>query len=48
MSTKQDPTLNWKTLQTQTITAAEWPIVYRELGTNNPALSPRPDRAELG
>jgi pimeloyl-ACP methyl ester carboxylesterase len=36
MSTKQEPTVNWKNVPTRTITAGGVEFAYRELGTNNP------------
>jgi pimeloyl-ACP methyl ester carboxylesterase len=35
MSTKQEPTVNWKNVPTRTITAGGVEFAYRELGTNN-------------
>jgi pimeloyl-ACP methyl ester carboxylesterase len=36
MSTKQEPTVNWKNVPTRTITAGGVEFAYRELGRNNP------------
>jgi hypothetical protein len=36
MSTQQEPTVNWKSVPTRTITAGGVEFAYRELGTNNP------------
>ena len=35
MSVFQDPTVNWKTVPTKTITAAGVEFAYRELGLDN-------------
>ena len=35
MSTQQEPTVNWKSVPTRTITAGGVDFAYRELGTNN-------------
>lgn len=36
MSTHQEPTVDWKSVPTRTITAGGVDVAYRELGTNDP------------